>query len=96
MPECPDEDRRAGDAVDVIVAVDDDALASCERTPEAIDRAIQIAHRRTVIARARCQERRHVGVGDAARAQDLGDEARDTIEGSRFFRFRQDPVTTGK
>ena len=36
------EDRRAGDAVDVVVPVDDDALASRERTTEPLDRAIEV------------------------------------------------------
>src|SRR2546425_12288757 len=48
LAERPDEDRRAGDAVDVVVPVDDDALASRERTMEALERPVHIAHRRAL------------------------------------------------
>src|SRR5437870_11618443 len=51
LAERTDEDRRAGDAVDVVVPVDDDALASRERTVEALDRPVQIAHRRALLRR---------------------------------------------
>src|SRR5438552_176368 len=80
LAERTDEDRRAGDAVDVVVPVDDDALASRERTVEALDRPVQIAHRRALIRRdPGRQEVRHLPRADAPPREDPRDERGDTI-----------------
>ena len=79
VPECADEDGRAGDAVDVVVAIDDDALAGGERTVDPVDGPVEVQHRRTVVRQPGREEARHVEVGEAARPKDLRDEARDTI-----------------
>src|SRR5205085_12001711 len=79
LPEGAHQDRRAGDPVDVVVPIDDDALASRERTTEPLDRAIQIEHRRTIFGRPRSEEGGHLGDGEAAAGEHLRDERGDTI-----------------
>src|SRR5204862_1522033 len=59
--------------------IDDDALASRERTTEPLDRAIQIEHRRTLFGRARRQEGGHVAGRETAAGEHLRDERGDTI-----------------
>ncbi len=79
LPERADEDGRPAYAVDVVVSIDDDALASRERTTEPLDRAIQIEHRRTLFGRLCGEKRGHVARGEAAAGEDLSDERGDTI-----------------
>ncbi len=79
VPERAHEDGRAGDAVDVVVPVDDDALAGGERTADPLDGTTLVEHRRAVVRELRREVRGHVDIGQAAGAQDLDDEARDTI-----------------
>ena len=71
------EDRRSGDAVDVVVPIDDDALASRERTTEARHRAVEIGHRRTALGDPRRQEIGHLRGFAAAGREDTRDERRD-------------------
>src|SRR5204862_2173608 len=61
------------------IPIDDDALASRERTTEPLDRAIQIEHRRAFFGRPRGQEGRHLIHGEAPAAEHLRDERGDTI-----------------
>ena len=79
LPEGAHQDRRAGDPVDVVVPIDDDALASRERTTEPLDRAIQIEHRRAIFGRPRGEEGGHLGDGKAAAGEHLRHERGDTI-----------------
>lgn len=79
LPERAHQNGRTRDAVDVVVPVDDDALASRERTTDPLDRTIQIEHRRTLFSRPRRQEGGHVAGSEAAASEHLSDERGDTI-----------------
>src|SRR2546425_2352170 len=80
LAERRDGDRRAGDAVDVVVPVDDDALASRERTMEALERPVHIAHRRALLrGDPGRQEVGHLRRADAPPGEDPRDERGDTI-----------------
>ena len=79
LTERPHEDGRSGDPVDVVVPVDDDALASRERTTESLDRGIQIEHRRPLFGRACREEGGHLGRREAPAGKHLSDERGDTI-----------------
>src|SRR4029077_13560670 len=68
-----------GDPVDVVVPIDDDALASRERTTDPLDRTIHIEHRRTLSGRPRRKEGGHVAGCESPASEHLSDERGDTI-----------------
>ncbi len=92
LTESADEDGGAGDAVDVIVPIDDDALASRERTTEPHHGAIKVAHRRAALGDPRRQKVAHIAGGVPARRQDPCDERRDAIRGIDGAEIGQEPA----
>jgi hypothetical protein len=65
-------DRQGGraDAVDVVVAVDADALARVDRGAEAVARGRRVAEQRRIVPRRLCGEERPCGLGVAVPAPD--------------------------
>src|SRR2546425_118243 len=80
LAERRDGDRRPGDAADVVAPVADDAPASRERTMEALERPVHIAHRRALLrGDPGRQEVGHLRRADAPPGEDPRDERGDTI-----------------
>jgi hypothetical protein len=92
LPEGAHEDRRTGDAVHVVVPIDDDALASRERTTEPLDRAVQVEHRRAVALGPRRDEISHLRELDPARGEDPRDERRDAVGRGERHLTREEPA----
>src|SRR6266545_7013886 len=92
LAEGADEDGRSGDAGDVVVPIDDDALASRERTTEPLDRAIEIEHRGTVLDGSCRDEIGHRRKLDAAGREDARDQRRYAVRGGQLHGVRQDPA----
>jgi hypothetical protein len=73
-----DEDRRRGDAVDVVVAVDRDPRAGADVAQDDLDSLGHPGEGGRVVAVLRVEERgRRGGIGEPAADQDLGEHVRD-------------------
>jgi hypothetical protein len=90
--ESADEDGGTGDAIDVIVAVDDDALATRERTTQTLDSPLEVSHRRPRVGGPGGEEVGHFRDRDATAREDLSHERGDTIGRIRGLRGH-DPKT---